>query len=80
MLKSIVIGSAALAAGLAVPGAAAASSPDWTTSVAFTKRLTRPGSTGDSAQPSSSPPIIQLAAYRLKAALAGAAARWLRQP
>src|SRR5215471_11837635 len=39
MLKSIVITSAALAAGLAVPGAAAASSPGWTSSVAFTNQV-----------------------------------------
>ena len=30
MLKTIVIAGAALAAGLAAPGAAAASSPGWT--------------------------------------------------
>ena len=39
MLKSIVITSAALAAGLAVPGAAAASSPGWTSSVTFTNQV-----------------------------------------
>jgi len=46
MLKSIVIGSAALAAGLAGPGAAAASSPGWTTSVAFTNQVASSPATG----------------------------------
>jgi hypothetical protein len=39
MLKTIVITGAALAAGLAVPGAAAASSPGWASSVAFTNQV-----------------------------------------
>jgi len=46
MLKSIVITSAALAAGLAVPGAAAASSPGWVSSVAFTNQVASSPTTG----------------------------------
>src|SRR5499427_9781531 len=46
MFKSIVITSAALAAGLAVPGAAAASSPAWTASVAFTNQVASSPTTG----------------------------------
>jgi hypothetical protein len=45
MLKSIVITSAALAAGLAVPGAAASSS-DWVSSVAFTNQVASSPTTG----------------------------------
>src|SRR5690349_14760680 len=45
MLKTIVITSAALAAGLAVP-AAAASSPGWTSSVAFTNQVASSPTTG----------------------------------
>ena len=46
MLKSIVIASAAVAAGLAAPGAAAASSPAWTASVAFTNQVASSPTTG----------------------------------
>jgi hypothetical protein len=46
MLKSIVIASAALAAGLAVPGAAAASSPGWASNVAFTNQVATSPTTG----------------------------------
>ena len=45
MLKSIVIVGAALAAGLAAPGAAAASSP-WASSVAFTNQVATSPTTG----------------------------------
>ena len=46
MLKSIVIASAALAAGLAAPGAAAASGPGWVSSVAFTNQVASSPTTG----------------------------------
>jgi hypothetical protein len=46
MLKTIVIAGAALAAGLAAPGAAAASSPGWTSGVAFTNQVASSPTTG----------------------------------
>jgi len=46
MLKSIVITGAALAAGLAAPGAAAASSPGWVSSVTFTNQVASSPTTG----------------------------------
>src|SRR6516162_8891098 len=46
MLRRIVIVSAALAAGLAVPGAAAASGPGWASSVPFTNQVASSPTTG----------------------------------
>jgi hypothetical protein len=46
VLKTIAITSAALAAGLAAPGAAAASSPGWLSSVAFTNQVASSPTTG----------------------------------
>src|SRR6516162_2817703 len=46
MLRRIVIVSAALAAGLAAPGAAAASNPGWASSVPFTNQVASSPTTG----------------------------------